>query len=402
MRILHVIPTLRLADGGPTKALLEMCAYLNGAGHQTAIYTTDLDGDGGRSLAGQADDLDVTFFPVRAPKSLKFSPALANALSRNVAGFDIVHINSLYLFPSTIAAYYARRHGKPYIIRPHGTLDPYIFARHRKRKYLYEILFERRNLRHAAAVHFTSLEEMQLAGSSGLPFRGVVVPLGARLPDHNLANAREKLARWYPQTRDKHLVLYLGRLNFKKGLDLLAKAFGEVCRNRHDAHLLIAGPDNEGYRPQVEKWLQDEGAAEHATLAGMVTGEKKAALLQGADLMVLPSYSENFGNAVVEAMASELPVIISNKVNIWREVQEGGAGAVINCSAEELATEIHSLLDNATLRRNMGKRGKQLVAQKFTWEIAGAQLVALYRSVLQGEPTPFSSPRSLDVVRPLR
>lgn len=402
MRILYVIPTLRLRDGGPAKALLEMCAYLNRCGHQTCIYTTDFDGDGGRALdsSGQKYNVEVKFFPVRAPRYFKFSPAFAAALRRDIGNFDIVHINSLYMFPSTIAAHYARRSGKPYIVRPHGTLDPYIYARHRKTKYLYELLFERRNLRHAAAVHFTSLEEMQLASSLGLRFRGVVVPLGVKLSHECMPAAREKLGEWYPETRGKKIVLYLGRLNFKKGLDLVAKAMGTICRTRTDIHLLLAGPDDEGYGSKVATWLQTEGAIANTTFAEMLIGERKAAALQGSDVMVLPSYSENFGNAVVEAMASGLPVIISNKVNIWREVAAAGAGVVINCSPQELGDAILAVVDDPLARKRYGERGEQLVAERFTWDIAGAQLILLYYRILAGDRDVPALPKSLNPIRP--
>ena len=404
MRILHVIPTLRLRDGGPAKVLLEMCTYLNRNGHTAHIYTTDLDGDGGRALdsSGETYDVEVKFFPVRAPKPFKFSPDLAAALKRDVAKFDIVHINSLYLFPSTMAAHYARRSGKPYIIRPHGTLDPYIYVRHRKKKYIYELLFERRNLSRAAAVHFTSSEEMQLAGLHGLRFKGVVVPLGVKLSHEHLVDAREKLWRWYPQTRDKKIVLYLGRLNFKKGLDILAKGFGTVGRDRKDVHLLIAGPDEDGYQRKMAMWLGAEAALEHATFAGMVLGEKKAAVLQGSDMMVLPSYAENFGNVVVEAMASGLPVIISNKVNIWREVAAAGAGSIINCDAQELSDAIVSLLGDDRARMQMGELGKLLVKERYTWDVAGEQLVALYRKILRSERIASELSKSVEPLRPVQ
>src|SRR5690349_19782543 len=126
MRIMHVIPTLRLRDGGPAKVVLEMCDYLNRSAHETAIYTTDLDGDEGRALASAGKDVVIKYFAVQSPRSYKFSTAFAVAIRQDIRKFDIVHINSLYMFPSTAAAYYARRYHVPYIIRPHGTLDPFL------------------------------------------------------------------------------------------------------------------------------------------------------------------------------------------------------------------------------------------------------------------------------------
>src|SRR5262249_35803991 len=162
------------------------------------------------------------------------SRPLARALAVSIREFDIVHIHSLYQFPATIAAYYCRRYGVPYVVRPHGTLDPFLYRRHRIRKWVYETLWERRNLAAAAAVHFPAEEEMELAGSLGLEFDGVVVPLGVELEELRVPTRR--LADFWPETTGKKVLLFLGRINFKKGLDVLAQAFGAIARNRPDVH----------------------------------------------------------------------------------------------------------------------------------------------------------------------
>ena len=219
MRILHIIPTLRLRDGGPAKAILEMCEYLNRAGHETAIYTTDFDGDGGRALElnGPARDIPIRYFPVQAPRSFKFSRAFAAAVKEDIPKYDVIHINSLYMFPSSVAAHYARSFAKPYIIRPHGTLDPYIYYHHRRRKLVYEILAERRNLARAAAVHFTSTEELRLARTLGLHFNGVVVPLGVRLEINPFGKRSGHAATLVSGTARKKDRAVSGQAEFQEG-----------------------------------------------------------------------------------------------------------------------------------------------------------------------------------------
>jgi glycosyltransferase involved in cell wall biosynthesis len=138
----------------------------------------------------------------------------------------------------------------------------------------------------------------------------------------------------------------------------------------------------------VRGWLAEERALEAATFTGMVLGETKAALLKRADLLVLPSYTENFGIAVVEAMAAGLPVVISNKVNIWREVSEAGAGLVVNVDPTEVADAVLTLLANPTLALEIGRRGYTLAREHFSWDATGHRLLELYRTVVQ-------SPRSL-------
>src|ERR1019366_5643046 len=133
---------------------------------------------------------------------------------------------------------------------------------------------------------------------------------------------REQFARDWPETSGKKVILFLVRLNFKKGLDLLSKAFGAVDRTRSDVHLFLAGPDNEGYGKKGRQWLEDVRVLGRGTFAGMLEGERKDAAFAAADIFVLPSYTENFGIAIAEAAAAGLPVIVSNKVNIWREISD--------------------------------------------------------------------------------
>jgi glycosyltransferase involved in cell wall biosynthesis len=400
MRILHVIPSLAMRHGGPPKAAQELCRELVRVGHEVTIYTTNLDGNQrldvpvDRPIRGE-DGVVRWYFATQRSGLYGVSMSLIRALRRNIRNFDVVHIHTLYRFTSTIAAHYCRREDVPYILRPHGTLDPFLFHRHRLRKRIYEALFETRNLKNAAAVHFTANEEMRLAQSLGLQFRGVVVPLGVD-PEltTNRDQLREQFSRDWPATRGKKVILFLSRLNFKKGLDLLAKAFGSVARTRSDVHLFLAGPDDEGYGRKVCQWLGDEGALDRATFAGMLSGERKAAAIAAAELFVLPSYSENFGFAVVEALAAGVPSIISNKVNIWREVSDARAGLVVNCNADELARAISTLLDDADLRCSLSDAGKQLVAEKFTWPTVAAKMIAVYRDVIAKSPNLYSTETS--------
>lgn len=395
MRILHVIPSLAARDGGPPKAAIEMCRELLRRGEHTQIYTTNADGTGcldvrlGRQT--EVRGVTVTYFPIIGSHYYKYSSALAAALRTNIAKFDVVDINSLYQFPSTAAAHYCRKYGVPYLVRPHGSLDPYLYRRHSLRKRFYEVLIERRNVAAAAAVHFTSAEEMRLAKSSGLRFRGTVVPLGIELEARAVGADKEADLIW-PEITGKKIVLFLSRVNFKKGLDILARAFGAIYRTRQDAHLVIAGPDSDGYATRVRGWLAAEGALEAATFTGMVLGERKAALLRRADLLVLPSYTENFGIAVVEAMAAGLPVVISNRVNIWREIAAARAGLVVSPNALEVAQAMLTLLDNPSLAKEMGERGRCLAHEEFSWQVAGDELISIYRDVVAGRtPAPAAS-----------
>ena len=221
----------------------------------------------------------------------------------------------------------------PYFVFPHGMLDPW-FKRRYPLKHLKKLLYwpwaEYRVLRDAAAVLFTSEDERQLARESFSPYRcrEIVVNYGTAAPDVDLATARESFLSNFPQLRAKQFFLFLGRLHEKKGCDLLIKAFAAIRKSARDPeplHLIMAGPcADESYFQRLKHLA--ETAEVPVTFTGMLTGDIKWGALAAADVFVLPSHQENFGIAVVEALACSTPVLISNKVNIWREITMGGAG----------------------------------------------------------------------------
>ena len=385
MRILHVIASLASRYGGTSKVCEELCRELARQGEQVTIYTTNVDGDEDLDVPLETPiwnaGVEIRHFPTQLLRHYKFSIPLAQALKAAIPSYDLVHIHSLYNFPVVIAAHYCRSAGVPYLIMPHGSLDPYLFVRNRGRKWLYEHLFEWRTLNRAAAIHFTTAEEHALTQPLGLKAPGVVVPIGVNLEDYISPSPPGAFRAAHPETQGKKIVLFLSRLNFKKGLDLLARAFGRIGRQRDDIHLVLAGPDNEGYATQVRTWLQAEEVLEQCTFTGMLLGEEKLAAFRDADVFVLPSYTENFGIAVVEAMACRVPVVISDKVNIWQEVAQAEAGCVVNCDPHALGTALLNVLDDPRLGQSMGQHGRRLVEERFTWEKVGTQTVQLYRHV---------------------
>jgi glycosyltransferase involved in cell wall biosynthesis len=391
MRILHVIPTMSARYGGPAKACREMAATLADRGHKVEIFTTNYDGFGGyvepstAPLSERHPNVKIRTFEVDLPPDyFRISRPLASALSAEVRYVDVVHIHSLYLFTTLAAGFYARRAGVPTIIRPHGTLDPYIYPRHRFRKRIVEWLYQDRMFKRAAAVHYTTAEERDLAAPYVFGRPGFVAPLGLNIDDYRPLPPRGAFRERYPETRDKAILLFLSRINFKKGLDILAKAYGAVAKQRDDVHLVIAGPDNDAFKPKVEAWLEAAGARDRTTFTGMLVGENKLAAFHDADLFVLPSYTENFGIAVVEAMACGLPVLISDKVNIWREVKKWGAGEVEPLDPDRFAARILATLDDVEARKRQGERGVEAVQALFDWPTIGEKLERAYQAVIEG------------------
>jgi glycosyltransferase involved in cell wall biosynthesis len=379
MRILHVIGDLAPESGGPAKACVEMAMAVARRGHEVAIATTDFSPSLGRHKPRTAPErgLSLHVYPVGFPRLWLTSWPMKRDLPRLVQDADIVHIHSLYLFHSWAAGTLCRRLGVPYIVRPHGTLDPVIHGRHRWRKRVMELCFQDRVLRDAAAIHYTSAEERRLAEPFVQGAPGLVVPLGLDLEDYRDLPPRGSFRALHPEIGHRPILLFLSRLNFKKGLDVLIQAVARTLGAGIDAHLVIAGPDG-GMEGAARRWVTEAGLAARTSFTGMLTGRDKLAALSDADLFLLPSSSENFGIAVVEAMACGTPVIVSDRVNIWREIVADGAGLAEPPEAGAFAAAIRRLLGDEGLRRAMGEAAKASVARRYQWSATAADLERLY------------------------
>lgn len=388
MRVLHVIANLAARYGGPSQAIIGMTKSLAEIGNKVTIFTTNQDGDGTLDVPLEEsvwiDGVEIRYFPIQNPRFFGTSLPMAKALKKSLRNkeYDIVHIHSLYLFHGAVAAHYCRRYHIPYIIRPHGTLDPFLYQRNRMKKAIVEYLFEKRNIKHARALHYTTEEEQLLA----MPFiqnnRGFVVPNGLYLEDYNVQIETGAFREKYPETKDKKIILFFSRLNFKKGLDLLIEAYHNVTQLREDVHLVITGPDNDGYGDTVRKWVRGRGIDAKVTFTGILTGKDKLEVLHDADMFVLPSYSENFGISVIEAMICGLPVIISDKVNIYREILKNQAGEVVSCNVSELTQKITKLLNDPEYTKLLSKNGKRMVESYYQWSRVGQSLDQNYRAIL--------------------
>lgn len=400
MRILQVVATLAPLAGGPSIACPELSRELARQGHQVSIYASDVDGSGHLKVPLDCpvpdDGIEIHYFRGLCwPGRYMYCPGMWRALRHTVAEFDVVHIYSVYGFSSSAAAYWCRKRGVPYMVHPHGSLDPFLRRRHRPRKWLHAKLLAERDYRKAAGVLFNSTEEMRLAsGWSGLkmPLGGTwkapkrfVVPVGIdprwlQEPD---SAAGQRFRSKYSALMDRRLVVHFGRINFKKGLDILADAFAKVARDCDDLHLVVAGPDNEGYGRKVRRWLAEGGVLERATFTGLLEGDDRFAVLQQAEVFALPSYTENFGQVVAEAMASGVPVVISDQVNIWPDVSRADAGLVVPCNAEATAQALRSILDYPVRGRQMGINGRRWVAEHLPWKVVAAHMATAYDEIVR-------------------
>jgi glycosyltransferase involved in cell wall biosynthesis len=389
VRVLHVVPTYLPAwrHGGPILAVHGLAKALVARGHEVTVFTTDVHGAGCLDVPlgtpVEIDGVTVWYFPVGFPRRLYRSAAMRAALARQLASTDLVHLHSVFLWPTYAAARAACRAGVPYLLAPRGMLVGDLLRRRgRLRKRLWIELVERRTLERAAGLHLTSELEATEAARLGLSLPPVwIVPNGVEPPSPSTETelspaVRASLAR-------PLLLLYLGRVSWKKGLDRLIRALAHVP----GATLAVAGNDEEGYRGTLESIGREAGVADRVLFPGAVHGADKAALLRGAAALVLPSYSENFGNAVLEAMAAGTPVVVTPEVGLAGLVEETGAGVVVAGDPPLLGAALGRLLDDPAGRQAMGRRGAETAARRYGWAGIAAQMEEVYNAILASRRT---------------
>jgi glycosyltransferase involved in cell wall biosynthesis len=308
------------------------------------------------------------------------APSIVKTLRRTIATYDVAHIHWLYNFACIAAARAAIAAGVPFVVQPNGSLDPHLREKNRLVKRLYLATVGRPLLEAAAAIVFTSEQERVLA-SYGARRPAWIVPVGLDASSFQDLPPAGTFRAAFPVI-DGPFLLHVGRLSRQKGLDLLLGAFARLRPDRHNLSLVLAGPDAEGYGGSLRRLAQELGVGDRVLFTGMLTHEMKLAAFVDAELFVLPSYAENFGAAITEALACGLPVVMSDRVNIHREMAAAGVATVVECSVDSVAQGIESALDDVATRRRIATAGPALVRARYTWDAIIPTLVARYAEVL--------------------
>jgi glycosyltransferase involved in cell wall biosynthesis len=383
MRILHVVPSYLPAVryGGPIFTVHGLCRALAARGHEVQVFTTNVDGPGITptpiATPVDLDGIQIRYFPCPLVRRLYWAPALGRALYHEIGKLDIVHLHSVFLWPTWAAARAARNVGVPYVLSPRGMLVKDLIARRsRLAKSAWIHLIERSNVERAAALHLTSqLEATEIECFGWRLPRLCVIPNAVDEPlssNGKIALDVEAIASEQP------LTLFLGRLSWKKGLDRLLHAF--ACTQ--SGILAIVGTDDENFTPQLVKLAADLRIADRVRiLPRTVIGSEKERLFAAARLFVLPSYSENFGNTVLEAMRRGVPVVVTPEVGAAEIVRKSGAGLVVAGESEPLSSAIRLLVADLNLARSMGEAGRRHAAAHFSWDHVAAQMEDLYNSL---------------------
>jgi glycosyltransferase involved in cell wall biosynthesis len=328
IRYLHVIHTLDARTGGPAEGVKQISSAAMRLNHGVEIATFE------KPDAATASTYDCPIHYV-GPAYLKYgyAPGFSSWLRANASRFSAIVVNGIWQYHSFCTWSVLRGSAIPYFVFTHGMLDPW-FKRAYPLKHLKKMLYwpwaEYRVLRDASAVLFTCEEERRQARRSFGLYRAneIVVNYGVPVPHGDLSAQRETFLSQFPTLRGKRILLFMGRIHPKKGCDLLIEAFAQVCRAHPSLHLVIAGPDQVGLQSSLEALAARLGVSGAITWTGLLNGELKMGAYAAAEAFVLPSHQENFGLAVAEALSCGVPVLISDKINIWREVLEDHAGLV--------------------------------------------------------------------------
>jgi glycosyltransferase involved in cell wall biosynthesis len=382
LKILQMVQTLDPRTGGVARAVRSTSEALLAAGAAVEIVALD---------EPSAPWLQETRVPVHALgsglTSYRYSPKLLPWLRANRSRFDGAIVNGIWQYMSFAAWRCFAGSAMPYFVFPHGMLDPWFkstFPLKHVKKWFSWPWADYRVLRDARAVIYTSDEERIQARKSFWLYRARerVVALGVQPPERDTAAARDFFLRAHPSLQNKRCLLFLGRLHPKKGCDLLIDALATVSK-KDELIIALAGPDEIGWRRELHARASRFGLDSSVVFLGMLEGDLKTGALAAADAFILPSHQENFGLAVVEALAAGLPVLISNRVNIWRAIESDGAGYV---EADDVAGTIRLItrwIETSEEQRSaMRLAAQKCFAARFSLNHSAEELLALLREAV--------------------
>ena len=388
MKILHITPAYYPAfkHGGPIESVHLLNKALVKKGIAVDVFTTNagIDKDSHIELNKwiAINGIRVKYLKYFFYEHYTFSPSLLFAVFKKVKNYDLIHLTGVWNFSVLAGALACMLNNKPFIVSPRGVL--YRDAINIKSKFiklLYFNLIAKHYLKRASAIHYTTEDEKEHTFKK-INNTSIVISNGIDLSYFNNLPSKGSFKSKYPHLKDKKYILFLGRIHKQKGIDLLIEAFKLISNKYKDLYLIIAGPDSIGYKKEVERFLAGNNLLNKVVFTGMLSGKDKLAAYVDAEMFVLPSYFENFGMSVIEAMACGIPVIVSNRVGIYKEIEASNAGIVVDLQPENLYKEIKNLLENPNLEYKVSTNGKQLVKEKYDIYNVAVMMYDAYKKII--------------------
>ena len=383
MKILIVTPYLGSTYGGTSKVVTEIVQGLGSVGITVDLITTNANGLDKLEVPLNTWIIEknyrVKYFPCWHRNDFIISPSLINWLFNNITNYNIVHTHTIFSPLISLINWACQYHKIPYIMTTHGMLDPWALSYKARKKLFYYNLFEKPALQQASAIQVLASSEAQQLKSLGFQ-HSILVPNGIHQQQFETLSDSEVFYQKFPGTRNKKLILFLGRIDPKKGLDILAPAFAKVHSLFPETHLIVAGPDSIGFLPTVKNYFTEAGCLDAVTFTGMVKGSLKYAALAAASLYVSPSHSEGFSMSVLEGMASALPSVITTACN-FPEAATAKAAYVVDVNADVIADALIKYLNNPQQAKEIGDRARQFIFDNYTWKQSAKKLSQVYEDI---------------------
>lgn len=388
MKILHTLPNLDPSAGGLASVAIRLASAQAGLGHDVAIACYH-DPSADQRIAADAarvphfGRVQVEHVAALTPWECRLGLRARRRIDAIVRRFDIVHNHGVWDTLARIVTAAARKHDIPYVIAPHGMLDPWSMSQKWLKKRVALALGYRAMLDAAAFIHALNHDEQQLMAPLRLKSPVQIIPNGVYLEEFQPLPLPGEFRGKHPELGDRPYVLFLGRLHPKKGLDYLAEAFAKVLCDGCDAALVVAGPDDGALGSFLEQ-CRRLGIADRIVLTGLIWGREKLAALVDAACFCLPSRQEGFSMAIAEALACQVPVVISQACH-FPEVAQAGAGFVLPLETKALAEALLHLLCDPSGARAMGRRGRELVRQQYAWPAIARRAIDAYAQCLASD-----------------
>jgi glycosyltransferase involved in cell wall biosynthesis len=395
LQILHVLPIVSTRAGGTVAFAGPAARELIARGHNARIIATNLAlAPGARpqrtirhdEIHSVVNGLEHSLYPTRRPRRLLYSPAMRRALDVDVAEADVVHLHSLWLHPQYAGWKAAAAAGRPYVVSPHGALDPALRGRGRVRKAATMLAWQRHMLEGARLIHVTTDVEAELISDVAPHVPRVIVPVGLDRDEFTQPADPARFRTEHLNGYDGAIVLFLGRITYKKGIDILIEAF-RMLRSQHPCHLVIAGPDDENLTATLRALAARLDVEDSVSFIGPVFGAHRRSALAAASVWALASHTENFGVAVIEAMAAGCPVVISPAVNIAPEIQSARAGVVSAAvTPAAMAASLREVLGDRAAAERFVQAGRRF-AERYDWRVIADDLEGMYLQAVQPAST---------------
>lgn len=383
IKVCQVVPSINQFTGGSALAVTNLAASLADRGIESHVFTLDYP-TRGIQLGG--DGIQLHSQPTHILNRLLrgWSPQASKALHQLAKEFDLIHNHGMWMFPNVYARQAAVRNHIPLVVSTHGMVESWSLNYSPTRKKIAWHLYERDNLQNAALFHATSEREQNSLQKLNFQQPIATIPLGVQLPTMGEAFARTVLQERFPQLAEKKWLLFLSRIHPKKGLENLIAVWRKLVNDFPNWHLIVAGPDSIGYQVKIEQLVEYFQLEKYVTFTGMLVGSEREAALANADLFVLPTYSENFGIVVAESLARGVPVV-TTKGTPWQSLQTYGCGWWIENNPETLLETLRKGMSLSPEERHiMGQRGKQLIAERYSWDTVAEKMAGVYHWLLQG------------------